>query len=119
QPGLGVLLATLDFVAGQLPAGHRIETPDARADLAVRDALDLERMQAAELGDLLEGETGIVHQPDGSGLGHQRSIHHELLALREMGARAHRVFKGLGQRWEGRARSATADPAQSPGTGTV
>jgi hypothetical protein len=38
-------------------------------------------MQTAKIRDLLEGQAGILHQPHGSGFGHQRSIHHELLAL--------------------------------------
>jgi hypothetical protein len=41
----------------------------SRATLAVGDALDLERVQAGEVGDLLEGERGVVDQPDGGGLG--------------------------------------------------
>jgi hypothetical protein len=28
-------------------------------------------MQAAEIGDLFKRQTGIVHQPDGGGFGHQ------------------------------------------------
>jgi hypothetical protein len=38
-------------------------------------------MQAAEVGDLLESQAGIVDQPHGGGFGHQRSVHRELLAL--------------------------------------
>ena len=39
--------------------------------LAVGDRLHLERVQPAEVGDLLEGQRGVVDQPDGGRLGHQ------------------------------------------------
>ena len=37
------------------------------------DRLHLERMQAAELRDLLEGKRRVVKQPDRRRLGHQRA----------------------------------------------
>ena len=49
------LLAARDLLARQLAGRDRIEPANAGGDLAVGDALDLERMQLAEVGDLLEG----------------------------------------------------------------
>jgi hypothetical protein len=34
-------------------------------------------VQAAEIGDLLEGKRGVLDQPDGSGLGHQGLGHND------------------------------------------
>ena len=42
-----------------------------RADFAVGDRLHLERVELAEIGDLLEGQRGVLDQPDGGRLGHQ------------------------------------------------
>jgi len=60
-----------DLLAGQLAAGDRVLALDALGHVLVGDALHFQRMQAAEIGDLLKGQSGIVHQPDGGGLGHQ------------------------------------------------
>ena len=58
------------------------------SDLAVGDALHLERMQAAEIGDLLEGHGSVVHQPDGRGLRHQDLFGHgKISPFRNDGAR--------------------------------
>jgi hypothetical protein len=45
----------------KLSIGHRIEADHANRDLAIGDALDLEGMQAAELGDLIEGQGGVLN----------------------------------------------------------
>ncbi len=90
EAAVRVLLAALDLAALHLPARHRIEAADAGADLAVRDALDLERVQAAEIGDLLEGQARVVHEPHGRGFRHQRSIHH-LLPRTRSAARGRRT----------------------------
>ena len=70
-------LAFLDLAMGQLARMDRIAPGVLRAGEVVRHCLDLEDVQAAEIGDLLEAERGIVDQPgsgrmrhQGSGLGH-------------------------------------------------
>ena len=68
---LGILLRLLDLLAGELAGRHRVLALDALGDILVGDAFHFQGMQAAEIGDLLEGQRGIVHQPDGGGLGHQ------------------------------------------------
>ena len=72
---LRVLLGRSDLLAGQLAGRDRIVAFDAGRHFAVGDALDLEWMQFAELGDLVKGERGVLDQPDGGRLGHQRSVH--------------------------------------------
>ena len=52
---------------------------NAGADFAIGDALDFERMQFAEFRDLIEGQGGVLHQPDGGGLGHERGVAHWFL----------------------------------------
>ena len=52
-----------------------IDAADVAGDVAVGDAADFQRMQTAEVGDLLEAEGGVVDQPDRSGLGHQNVAH--------------------------------------------
>ena len=52
---------------------------NAGGDFAIGDALDFERMQHAEFGDLVEGQRGVLHQPDGGGLGHERGVAHRFL----------------------------------------
>jgi hypothetical protein len=76
---LRVLLAALELRPGQHALADRVEPPDAGPDLAIGDALDLERMQAAEIGDLVEGQPGIVDQPNRRGFRHERLVHARLL----------------------------------------
>src|SRR5204862_215481 len=54
-------------------AGNRV---DPRRGIPVGDSLHLERMQFAELGDLLEGKRGVLDEPDGGRLWHQRLTGH-------------------------------------------
>ena len=44
-------------------------------DFAIGDAFDLKRVQFAEFRDLLEGERGVVDQPDGCRFGHENLSH--------------------------------------------
>ena len=82
QPALGILLGGGDFLARELAGRDRIVALDAGGDLAVGDAFDLERVQFAELGDLIERQRSVLDQPDGGGLGHQRRFGHDgLLGL--------------------------------------
>ena len=73
----GVLLGLGDLVAGELAGGDRVHALDAVRHVAVGDALHLEHVQAAEFGDLLEGERGVVDQPDGGRFGHQGGTVHD------------------------------------------
>src|SRR5579864_8364686 len=63
-------LAAPDFLGGELAVGDRIEPLHLRRDLAVGDRLYFERMQPAELGDLVEGKARVLDQPDGRRLRH-------------------------------------------------
>ena len=66
-----VLLACGNLLTGQLARGHRVGATHVLGDLAVGDAFDFERMEFAELGDLFEGEGGVVDQPDSRGFRHE------------------------------------------------
>ena len=75
QTRAGVGDAALELLAAELAVGDRVEADDPHRHLAVGDGVDLEQMQHAERGDLLEGERGVVDHPHGGGLGHQRLSH--------------------------------------------
>src|SRR5262249_38486439 len=45
---------------------------DAVRHVAIGNAFHLKRVQPAKFRDLLEGQRGVFHQPNGCGLGHQR-----------------------------------------------
>ena len=77
QATVGVLLAGGDFLARELAGRDRIVALDAGRHFAVGDPFDLERVQFAELGDLIEGQRGVLDQPDGGRLRHQRRVAHE------------------------------------------
>ena len=51
---LEVALGSLDVLATQLAGLHGVETLDALGCVAVGDCLDLERVQLAEIGNLVE-----------------------------------------------------------------
>ena len=76
QVTAGILLGRGDFLARQLPGRNRIVALDAGRHLAVGDSLDLERVQFAELGDLVEAQRGVLDQPYRRSLGHQRGFAH-------------------------------------------
>jgi hypothetical protein len=65
-----------DLFAGQLAGLQRVEALDALRSFAIGDGFHLEGMQRAELGDLIEGECGVVDQPDGGRFGHQKCFGH-------------------------------------------
>jgi hypothetical protein len=66
----------LDLLAGELAGLDRVEALDALGGVAVGDRLDFERVQLAEIGNLVERQRGVLHQPYGGGLGHQRLSRH-------------------------------------------
>ena len=72
----GIGLGLLDLLAGQLAGQDRVETLDALRGVAVGNRLHLERVQLAEIGDLVEGQASVLDQPDGGRLGHQRCVSH-------------------------------------------
>ncbi|MGY3406330.1 hypothetical protein ACVWZV_002443 [Bradyrhizobium sp. GM5.1] len=76
EPVVRVVLALLDFLAGQLAIGKGIHALDALGGVAIGDRAHLEGVHFGEIGDLIEGQRGIVEQPDGGRLGHQRCVAH-------------------------------------------
>ena len=47
--------------------------------ITIGNALNFQFMQPAEICNLLEGQRGVVHQPNRRGLGHQRFRHRYIL----------------------------------------
>ena len=76
-----IVIAAGDFVARQLAGDDRVHALDALRRFAVGNGLHLERMQRAELRDLVEGKRRVVDQPDGGRLGHQQRVGHEQILL--------------------------------------
>ena len=66
-------LAALDLPVRQLARVHGIAAGILRAGEVVGHGLDLEDVQAAELGDLAEAERSVVDQPRGGRVRHQGS----------------------------------------------
>ena len=77
QPVGGVSLRAGDLLARELAGGYRIRAANAVRDIAVGNALHLQNMQAAKVRDLLEGERGVLDEPNGCGFRHQRSVGHK------------------------------------------
>ena len=75
-----VCLAACDFVTCQLAILDRVIALDADACLAIGDRLHFQRMEAAQIGDLVKGETGVVDQPYGGCLRHKQLCHNYLLS---------------------------------------
>jgi hypothetical protein len=85
-----------DLVFGELVVGHRVETLHALGDLAIGDPLHLELVQAAEIGDLLEGKRRVVDEPNGGGLRHDRERHMSCPSCRLTGKRTGSARPGIG-----------------------
>ena len=75
QPIVGIGLAALDLLLGELARAQRIAAGQLGRGGVVGDRLHLEDVQAAEFGDLLEGERGVVDQPGSGRMGHERLGH--------------------------------------------
>src|SRR5262249_56240885 len=58
-------------VEGGLGGGGGVDGVDALRHVAVGDALNLEHVQTAQLGNLLESKGGVLDQPHGGGFRHQ------------------------------------------------
>ena len=69
-------LALFDFRTRDLAADNRIQPLDALRCLIIGNRADFQRVQAAEFRNLVEGEGGVVNQPDGGRFGHQRFVGH-------------------------------------------
>ena len=75
QPMIGVGGALLDFGVGQFAGADRVAPGQLGRRGVVGDRLDLEDVQPAEFGDLFEAERGIVDQPGGGRMRHERLGH--------------------------------------------
>jgi len=75
----GLAEAQEDLLGGGLPVGDRVEPLHLDGDLAIGDRLHLERVQTAEIGDLVEGQGGVLDQPHGGRFRHQGSGHGKFL----------------------------------------
>ena len=65
----------MDGLTAALAVRYRIEALHANRDFLVRDRLDFQNVQSAEIGDLLKAQAGIFNEPYGGRLWHQRFIH--------------------------------------------
>jgi hypothetical protein len=81
QGALGVGLGLLDFLAGELPGQDGVEALDALGGVPIGDRLYFERVQLAEIGDLVERQRGVFHKPDRGGFRHQRLDRHGKISL--------------------------------------
>src|SRR5271167_1826199 len=59
EPRLRVGLATRDLLRGGLTVRHRVQALHLVGYFAVRDGLNLKRMQFAEIGNLLKSKRGV------------------------------------------------------------
>ncbi len=81
QPRSLVGFGALDLVAGELAGEDRVEPLDALRRVTVGDRLYFERVQLAEIGDLIERQGRVLDQPDGGGFRHQRLVRHAGISL--------------------------------------
>ena len=65
-------LAAVELFLGQLAVADRVTPSQLGRGGIIGDGLDFENVQAAEGGDLVEGQRRIVDQPGGGGVLHQR-----------------------------------------------
>ena len=72
QVTIGIGFAAFDLLGRNLTVGDGVQSGNPHGDFTIGDGLNLQRVQAAEIGDLLETEGGIFDKPNGSRLGHKR-----------------------------------------------
>ncbi len=77
-------ISSRDELAGR----DRVHALDALRGIAVGDGLHLERVQLAEVGDLVERQRGVLDEPDGGRLRHQRRGRGKSPALRPPSGRS-------------------------------
>ena len=68
-------MAALNFDRVQLIVANRVKPLDPGGHIAIGNALHFQFMHATKFGNLTEGQRGVINQPNGSGLGHQRLGH--------------------------------------------
>jgi hypothetical protein len=70
-----ISLGVGDLLARQLPGQHRVKTFNSLRRVAIGDRLHFEHVKFAEIGDLVERQSGVLDEPDGGRLRHQRNRH--------------------------------------------
>ena len=68
-------LAAVDLLLVELARPDRVAASELGRRRVVGDRLDLQDVEPAEFGDLLEGERGVVDQPGSGRMGHERLGH--------------------------------------------
>ena len=109
---IAALLAARDLVAGELVRRDGILALDAGRHFAVGDALHLKRVQLAEIGDLVERQGRVLHEPDGGRLRHQRCVAHDMLLAAYLAPCSERKIGKADQAPELRLRSGRGLPQQ-------
>ena len=75
QPFSATGISRRDLLAGELAVGHRVHADDSDGDFAIGNRLHLEGVHVAEVGNLLEAQSGVLDEPDGGRLRHQGMGH--------------------------------------------
>jgi hypothetical protein len=75
QDVFGIGLAAVDLLLIELAGADRIPAGQLGGGGIVGDRLNLEDVETAKFGDLLEGESGVVDQPGSGRVGHERLDH--------------------------------------------
>ena len=83
QPVVGVVLSLFDFGVGQLVGPDRVAASELGRRGVVGDRLNLEDVEPAEFGNLLERQRTIVDQPRGGRMRHQGLGHCRCLRLQK------------------------------------
>ena len=69
---IGVVLTALDLLESEFARAQRVAAGQLGRGGIVGDRLHFEDVQAAKFGDLLKGQSGVVDQPAGGRVGHER-----------------------------------------------
>ena len=70
------------FLKGSLSGVYGVAPKNARRAFIVGNGLDLERMQLAEIGDLIERQRRVLDQPYGGPFRHKGLGRHDKFSLR-------------------------------------
>ena len=70
--------AALDFLMVELAGADRVAPGQLGRSGIIGDRLDLEDVEPAKFGDLLERQRAVVDQPGGGRMGHERLGHGDL-----------------------------------------
>src|SRR5262249_61037758 len=81
EPVVRIGNAPLDLFAAELTREYRVQSLDPLRRIAIGNCLYFERMQIAEVGDLIERQGGVFKQPHGGRFRHQRNCNHWLNLL--------------------------------------